>query len=135
MKIYVACHDQKLAIDVAADLQVAGFEITAQWLTQPFGPSGSFDENTRRRFAMENYDDVRRSDALVLVAGPDRYSGGKFMEAGFAYALGKHVLVLGRRENLQCWGNHIVAYETRSELIEALQGVLREENFVRYAHP
>ncbi len=121
MKLYIACHDQKRARRVAKALRAAGFEITSRWLKQPFGPSETFDHATRVRFAMENYDDVRRSVGLVLVAGPERYSGGKFMEAGFAYALGKPVCILGRRENVQCYGHWIQQVKNVPELVRAFK--------------
>lgn len=123
MKIYVACHCQKRAREVAEELFAAGFEITSRWLEQPFGPSDTFDDATRRRYAAENFDDVRNSDALVLVAGPARYSGGKFIETGFAYGLGKYVLILGRRENVQCYGNHMKQCETHAEVAATLRAV------------
>jgi nucleoside 2-deoxyribosyltransferase len=123
--VYIACHDQKRAIEVADAIGDAGFETTSRWLVQPFGPSNTFDEDTRRRFAAENFDDVRRSDVLVLVAGPDRYSGGKFVEAGFAYGLGKHVVILGRRENVQCYGSHMQTVETSDELVALLRKVAK----------
>lgn len=36
---------------------------------------------------------------LVLLAGPDKYTGGKFVEAGFALGRGFDVVVVGRIEN------------------------------------
>lgn len=120
MKIYIASHNQRIARRLAGVLKRAGHEITAHWLNQPFGPSNAFDETTCWRFANENFDDVRRSDALVLMAGPEKYSGGKFVETGYAHALGKHVLILGRRENVQCYGNHMKQVRTRAELCAAL---------------
>lgn len=121
MTIYVACHDQKLAREVADAIGDAGFETTSRWLLQPFGPSNAFPEADRWRFAAENFDDVRRADVLVLVAGPDRYSGGKFIEAGFAYGLGKPVVILGRRENVRCYGSHMKQVEDVAELVETLK--------------
>lgn len=120
LAVYIACHDQELALDLAVYLRGEGFAITSRWLAKPFGPSNTFPETDRWGFANDNFDDVRISDALVLIAGPDRYSGGKFVETGFAYALGKHVVIFGRRENMQCYGNHMKAVVTREELVEVL---------------
>lgn len=120
MKIYIASHDQRAARRLAGVLTRAGHQITSRWLHKKFLPTDSFDLPTRWGLANENYDDVRRSDVLVLIAGPDRYFGGKFMEAGFAHGLGKHVLILGRRENMQCYGNHMKQVITRRELCAAL---------------
>lgn len=124
MSTYIACHDQKLAREVADAIGDAGIATTSRWLLQPFGPSNAFPEADRWRFAAENFDDVRRADVLVLVAGPDRYSGGKFIETGFAYGLGKPVIILGRRENVQCYGCHMQAVEDVPALVALLKRVL-----------
>ena len=57
---------------------------------------------------------------LVLVAGPDRYPGGKFVEAGIAMGLGKPVVVLGHRENMLLWHPDVHAVETIDRLVEYL---------------
>lgn len=121
MKLYIACHDQKRARKVANRLNARGFEIVSGWLNESFGKCADFDEETRWRFANDNFADVRRCDTLVLIAGPEKYSGGKFVEAGFAYALGKHVVIMGRRENMQCYGFHMKQVGTVSELCAALE--------------
>jgi hypothetical protein len=53
--------------------------------------------------ATEDVIDVINCDSLVLVSGPDKYLGGKFVEAGIAIGLGKRVIIIGRRENMLLW--------------------------------
>lgn len=103
MKIYVACHCQDTARNVAVVLSTAGHEITSRWLHADFKPTDQHREPDRPVIAQEDFDDVAAADALVLVAGPDRYPGGKFVETGIALGMGKHVVVIGRRENMLIW--------------------------------
>lgn len=79
---------------------------------------------------MENFNDIRWSDALVLIAGPEKYSGGKFIEAGYAFGLGECVLILGRRENLQLHGHPMKQVRTRRELLSALSTYARTGNHI-----
>lgn len=112
MKVYVASHCQLAGLHVAGVLQKYGHDITSRWLTGEFKPTEQFSEDRRSTIALEDYDDVAAADALVLVAGPDKYSGGKFVEAGIAVGLGRRVVVIGRRENMLLWLPSIVAVKS-----------------------
>jgi nucleoside 2-deoxyribosyltransferase len=100
MKLYVAAHCRWAGSHVAAVLSERGHQITARWLSQPFGATTDYTPETCRDIAQQDMDDVCAADGLVLVAGPDRYSGGKFVEVGIALGTGKRVVVIGRRENM-----------------------------------
>lgn len=67
------------------------------------------EDKEKSRIAKEDADGVESSDALVLVAGPDRYSGGKFVEVGIALGMRKLVVVIGRRENMLLWHPSVMA--------------------------
>lgn len=103
MKVYVAAHCRWAAHYVALVLQQHGHEVTSGWIYVDFKPTDQHVEPERSVIAQEDFDDVARSEALVLVAGPDRYPGGKFVETGIALGMGKHVVVIGRRENMLIW--------------------------------
>lgn len=103
MKVYIASHCRWAGLYCAAVLEAQGHEITSRWLKYPFLPTEEYTTEGRANIARMDYDDVARSDALFLVAGPDRYSGGKFVEAGIAMGLGLPITVLGRRENMLMW--------------------------------
>lgn len=103
MKIYVASHSRDLALDAAFVLRRAGHKIASRWHNKPFHPTSHHTPDECAAIAQEDYDDIVGADALVLVSGPDKYSGGKFVEAGIAIGLGKPVTVIGRRENMLLW--------------------------------
>jgi nucleoside 2-deoxyribosyltransferase len=103
MNIYVASHSRALALDVAYVLRRDGHKITSRWHHKPFHPTSHHTPAECEAIAQEDYDDIVAADALVLIAGPDKYSGGKFVEAGIAIGLGKRVTVIGRRENMLLW--------------------------------
>lgn len=85
-------------IDKAAQLESEGFEITSRWL------QSNYDDVSDSARAADDEDDVRRSDILVLFAESEnvgeRGGGGRHVEFGIAYALGKRIIVVGDRENV-----------------------------------
>lgn len=103
VKIYVASHCRWAASHVATVLRKQGHNVTSRWHDKAFNPTSRHTELECRAIAAEDVEDVQTADTLVLVAGPDKYSGGKFVEAGIALGLGKRVVVLGRRENMLLW--------------------------------
>lgn len=120
MRIYVASHDRWAACHVAEVLERHGHTVTSRWHSKEFLPTAEIGADERPVIAQEDYNDIAASDALVLIAGPDRYSGGKFVEAGIAVGLGRRVYVIGRRENMLMWLPSIVAVDSPQELCESL---------------
>jgi nucleoside 2-deoxyribosyltransferase len=115
-RIYVASHCRWAGLHVASVLEAAGHMIVSSWLKEPFGRVEEYSDDDRKRIAKMDFTDIRRGDFLVLVAGPDRYPGGKFVEAGIALGLGKTVIVIGRRENMLLWHPDIITAETPEEV-------------------
>lgn len=99
MKVYIACHSKELAQSVAKDI-CANHQIVSRWHEKAFHPTDFHSLDERYTIAIEDFNDIKRADALLLVAGPEKYSGGKFVEAGIAYGMNKPVYVLGRFENM-----------------------------------
>jgi len=112
MKFYVAAHDRLLASLVAGVITRAGHECTSTWLKNEFLTTEKHTIEERMSIAFEDVEDVCRSDVLVLVAGADKYSGGKFVEAGLAMGRGIPVIVIGRRENMLLWHHSIMSVDT-----------------------
>lgn len=102
MKVYVASHCRWAACHVASELK-GEHEIVSTWHESEFLPTNEKNENERGKIATADLNEIAESDALVLVSGPDRYPGGKFVEAGIAIGLGKRLVVIGRRENMLLW--------------------------------
>ena len=117
MRVYVASHDRWAACHVADILRHQGHIVTSRWHGKEFLPTLSHTEAERAEIAQEDFDDVSASDALVLIAGPDRYSGGKFVEAGIALGQGKRVVVIGHRENMLLWLPTIQCVATPAEVM------------------
>jgi hypothetical protein len=118
--VYVAAHCRWAGQHVADVLKAHGHTIASRWLNEPFGRVEEYGDAERQRIAKMDLDDVKDCQALVLVAGPDRYPGGKFVEAGIALGLGRLILVIGRRENMLMWHEDIIRVETPEEAAELL---------------
>jgi len=104
MKIYIASHSQRDAYAASFILKRDGFEITSRWHDNPdFLPTVSYTAEQRVAIAQEDFDHVTLADVLVILAGPEKYAGGKFIEAGIAIGQGKRVINVGRRENMLMW--------------------------------
>lgn len=98
--VYIASHSKELAEELSLSMEKVGFTVCSSWHKKEFLPTEKHNVPERFSIAEEDLEDIKRCDWLVLVSGPERYSGGKFVEAGIAYGLGKKVLVRGRRENM-----------------------------------
>ena len=83
---------------MASQLEADGHEVTARWIKGLHG--GHPDDEC----AINDEEDVRRSDMLVFLSEKaetgDRGGGGRHVEFGMAYALGKTIIVVGHHENL-----------------------------------
>jgi nucleoside 2-deoxyribosyltransferase len=99
-RVYIASHSKEEANLLAPKLERQGFEVVSTWHTKEFWPTEDHTLKERFMIAEEDLAEVKDSDCLVLISGPDKYSGGKFIEAGIAYGMGKRVFVYGRRENM-----------------------------------
>lgn len=113
MKVYVASHCRWAAQHVADMLSESSrIEITSRWHYKAFNPTETHTEQERFEIAQEDFDDVTEADVLVLIAGSERYPGGKFVETGIALGQGKQVIVIGRRENMLIWLPSIIQVNT-----------------------
>lgn len=120
MKVYVASHCRWAAAHVASVLCANGHRTTSRWHNKPFLATTAHTEQERAEIAQEDHDDVLAADALVLVSGPDKYSGGKFVEAGIALGSQKTVVVVGRRENMLLWLPSIIVVDSPEAAAKAL---------------
>ena len=104
MKIYIAAPYplRDKAQGIKRQLEFCGHTITSRWLTED--QTGMSDRNARG-----DLEDIAAAD-LLLALHPedwhDRGTGGRHVEFGYALALGKQIVLLGRRTNnfhhLQC---------------------------------
>lgn len=86
-----------------AELEALGIEVTSRWLAAPQRSSAvDYSEEEWRSLARIDQEDVLCCDALVCFseAPGEGGNGGRHAELGMALALGKQVIVVGRREHI-----------------------------------
>lgn len=99
MKIYLAGrYERRLElVDIAKELKSFGHEITSRWL------DGSHDNADPKECATIDLDDIDAADAILLISenGANTHSrGGRHFEFGYAYALGKTMILFGKEEGV-----------------------------------
>ena len=85
-----------------AELQDLGFEVTARWLSTEPRARSKYTDADWRYLALLDQEDVLAADTLVCFAEPAEAggNGGRHVELGMALALGRRVIVIGRREHI-----------------------------------
>lgn len=117
-------------------LEAAGHSVTSRWLNgkhqiandgAPIGDDGEAlvehgqgakAHALRMMFAEEDLEDVRVADLVVCFTEQPRSGhsrGGRHVEFGYALGLGKKIAVVGPRENLFCWCEEIIHFDTWEE--------------------
>lgn len=97
VKVYIAAPfpTREVAIRVMHMLERQGIEVTSRWLKE--------DDTLSDEHARKDLDDVARADVL-LALNPDEYAnkgtGGRHVEAGYALALNKPIVLVGERSNI-----------------------------------
>lgn len=77
-----------------------GYDCVARWVF------GGEDGLSREDIAVLDLEDVAKADSLVIFTherGEPQPGGGRFVEMGYALALGKEVHVIGPYENVFVW--------------------------------
>ena len=99
MRVYISCHNPDLANDLAAVLKAAGHEVVSTWHSDPGPRPARDDAGAWAAKTVDNLAQIGAADALALIAGPERYPGGKFVEAGYALCACVKVFTVGGVEN------------------------------------
>ncbi len=102
MKVYIAAPypARTDAIAVMHRLESVGHHVTSRWLKDDEDP---FDVTAQSKYAAKALADVRVADVLLALNAPEwanAGTGGRHVELGCALALGKQVVLLGRRSNV-----------------------------------
>jgi hypothetical protein len=111
VKIYLASRYSRRneMREYAAWLEGLSYVVTSRWIhtewrhiddrTEP----GNAPESERARVALEDFDDVADCDVLIAFSEPRDAKptrGGKHVEVGIALGISKHIIIVGRRENV-----------------------------------
>lgn len=113
---------------LARELQNRGHSITSRWVKPetdhvlPTGISRQAEDSERRRFAMEDMDDVRQCDWCISLMEEPRSNtrGGRHIEFGVALALNKKLTIIGPRETVFHHLDDIEQYNTIDEFVASL---------------
>lgn len=117
MRVYLASrYTRRLEMrDKAIELEAMGHAITSRWLDGEYQLDGAFAEAAKAyedraemhpaavNFALADVADIRGSDlVLTFTERPRRLRtrGGRHVEFGLAYALGKPIVIVGYQENV-----------------------------------
>ena len=110
MKVYIAARfsNRPEANRLAQILKLHGCEIVSRWVLPrsdhvvPTGMSEQAADDERRRFAMEDIEDLESCEWCISLMEPPRGNGrgGRHIEFGYALGLGKKMTIIGPRETV-----------------------------------
>lgn len=89
--------------------KIAGFDVIARWVF------GGEEGLTRTDIAQLDLEDVTEADVIVLFTeeyASKQSGGGRFVEFGYALALGKECYVIGDYENVFMHDKRVKVYPT-----------------------
>lgn len=122
MNVYIASRFSRRheANQLAHKLKAKGHVITSRWVLPetdhvlPAGMSAQAADHERRRFAMEDCDDVRACDWMISLMEEPRSNtrGGRHIEFGMALGLGKKLTIIGPRETVFHHLDEVEHFET-----------------------
>jgi nucleoside 2-deoxyribosyltransferase len=112
-------------VDYRRELEKLGFSVTSKWLDGDHQMSAAGSDQAeaahRRRLALEDWDDLRNADLVIVFTEAPRTTstrGGRHVELGAAIAWGKPTIVVGPRENVFC---HLPAIDVVDRWERALE--------------
>jgi nucleoside 2-deoxyribosyltransferase len=70
-----------------------GNDVTARWLD-------AREDGNKKRWATRDLDDIRAADTFLLFPDVPSTGGGYHVETGYALALGKDLIGVGKKSNL-----------------------------------
>lgn len=126
--VYVAAPwDERHGLAILAEQKIvaAGFDSTSRWIH--YHGEEEPDPILLAREAIEDREDIRRADALLLINSQKRghETSGKAVETGIAIELGIPVVVVGKWSNLFHFFPGVYLTDTVEEAIPILRKVTR----------
>jgi len=122
MKTYLAARFSRREEmeELASHLPWLGHECIARWVF------GGEEGLSREDIAELDLEDVRSCEMLILFTHPrgePQPGGGRFVEFGYALALGKRCVVIGPRENIFMDAKGIEVYDTWDDFVNSHEGI------------
>jgi hypothetical protein len=104
MRVYLASRWSRIKEmrTYACRLQDLGHEVQSRWIWRGEPNVSNLDSPDAERVAVEDLEDVRESDCLILFAEAPRTPtrAGRMVEFGAALAAGKRIVIIGGKENV-----------------------------------
>lgn len=128
MKVYIAASNYYKALGFATLLKKklrAKIEFVSTWHNPEYNTSPELRLTDLEKVdrAETNLGDLRLADVLIMMDDYDNVPGGKHFELGYAFALDKRVIVLGRREHGYTRHSDVLNATTFEELVGILKGL------------
>lgn len=109
-----------------------GFFVTSRWLDGHKIPEGISEAEMNRmriRLAQEDLEDVARADTVLLFTEAIQHEvkggrGGRHFEAGYGFAMGKKLTIIGPTENIFYYAANIKRYFDWHDFIEHIKSKL-----------
>lgn len=130
MLVYLAASfsRQQEMRDVATALETYGVKIVSRWLNENQSIHTSTKDKFLRECAFTDVNDVKLADVIVRFADdlstesiPSHLgTGARHFEMGLAFALGKPLIVVGKRQNIFDFLPHVTVLKDMSALIRHL---------------
>jgi nucleoside 2-deoxyribosyltransferase len=128
--VYLASqyHEKAATQKCADDLKAAGLICTSTWLQErhaPLSKLSALQTGQKIDYAEQDLADVRRANVFVVFSVKEDtpiLRGGMVFETGYAFALGKPVIVCGPKQNIFHWLPSIRQVDTWPEVLEILKG-------------
>ena len=120
MKIYLSgsFNARDIIEQYAAVLIERGHEVTSNWLWEPPKRVGDeFEEWEFRARVNDDILDVQRSDTIVCFTEVPLTSGGRMFELGYATALGKELIVVGKHKAVFHYLAEMKQYDTWEDFL------------------
>lgn len=114
--------------EYAAQLTALGHRVTSRWIYGALDAINSDPGIDKAEYALQDLDDIRRSDLFVAFSedsaahGLPGNTGGRHVELGVAIAARTRIILVGPRENVFCWLPGIQHEPTWAACLAALSG-------------
>lgn len=99
-KIYIASTKELASFiehEIIPRLEAKGFEVVSSWSRT--GEKYDTDHAMSVQNAEMNCTEIRRCDTIIVFESEKKGRGGHEFEAGYAYGIGKRVIVIGYTQN------------------------------------
>lgn len=110
---------------VRRQLQEHGIIVHADWLDSP---GGDLADPATQAWIERDLSDLQAADVFVALSLPSQHgwgSGGRHVEFGYALALNKPIVLVGKQENLFHWHESVIVASDVRALPEACERALR----------